>query len=91
MVIISRWTFAFLILHNVAALAAFGGFIASKNEVCSGCEEAVLVKQIADEVALFLVILAVPLSYLIAWLSQRLCGIDDDVYSMELQKIDKVY
>ena len=72
-------------------MTAFGGLIASKNEVCRGCDEAVLVKQIADEVALFLVVLAAPVSYLIACLGQRLCGIDDEVYTMELQKIDRVY
>ena len=91
-VLISRWTFAFLILHNLAAMASYGAYIATKDEVCSFClETATLMQQILDEVVLFLIVLAVPGSYLIAWLCQCICGIDDDSTSLEMDKIDKVY
>ena len=91
-VLISRWTFTFLILHNLAAMASYGAYIAIKDEVCSYCAEtATFVKHILDEVVLFLIVLAVPGSYLIAWLCQCICGIDDDSTSLEMDKIDKVY
>jgi uncharacterized membrane protein len=91
-VLISRWTFAFLILHNLAAMASYGAFIAIKEDVCSYClETASFVKLILDEVVLFLIVLAVPGSYLIAWLCQCICGVDDDSTSLEMEKIDKVY
>ena len=91
-VLISRWTFTFLILHNLTAMASYGAYIAIKEEVCSSCLDiATTVKQILDEVVLFLIVLAVPGSYLIAWLCQCICGIDDDSPSLEMDKIDKVY
>ena len=91
-VLISRWTFTFLILHNLTAMASYGAYIAIKEEVCSSClDTATTVKQILDEVVLFLIVLAVPGSYLIAWLCQCICGIDDDSTSLEMDKIDKVY
>ena len=92
MVLISRWTYIFLILHNLTALASYGAYIASKPEVCSSCvDTAVDVKIYLDEVLLFLIVLAVPGSYLIAWLCQCVCGIDDDRSTLEMDKIDKVY
>ena len=66
--------------------------MATKEEVCVKCfETAQFVQKILDEVALFLIVLAVPGSYLIAWLCQCVCGIDDDRTSLEMDKIDKVY
>ena len=66
--------------------------MATKEEVCVTCfETAQFVQKILDEVALFLIVLAVPGSYLIAWLCQCICGIDDDRTSLEMDKIDKVY
>ena len=66
--------------------------MATKEEVCVECfETATFVKKILDEVVLFLIVLAVPGSYLIAWLCQCVCGIDDDRTSLEMDKIDKVY
>ena len=66
--------------------------MATKEEVCVKCfETAQFVQKILDEVALFLIVLAVPGSYLIAWLCQCICGIDDDRTSLEMDKIDKVY
>ena len=102
MVLISRWVYVFLILHNLTAIASYGAYIATKDEVncdqaISNCvDTAALVKTILDEVLLFLIVLAVPGSYLIAWLCQCLCGmIDDTCYdertTLELEKIDKVY
>ena len=91
-VLISRWTFAFLVLHNFTAMARYGAYMATKEEVCVTCfETAQFVQKILDEVALFLIVLAVPGSYLIAWLCQCICGIDDDRTSLEMDKIDKVY
>ena len=81
-----------MILHNLTAMASYGAYIAIKEEVCSSClDTATTVKQILDEVVLFLIVLAVPGSYLIAWLCQCICGIDDDSTSLEMDKIDKVY
>ena len=66
--------------------------MATKEEVCVTCfETAQFVQKILDEVALFLIVLAVPGSYFIAWLCQCICGIDDDRTSLEMDKIDKVY
>jgi hypothetical protein len=93
----SRWTFAFLILHNLTAIAAYSAYIAAKDEVCKtlyndGCPDAVVdVKNILDEVLLFLIVLAVPGSYLIASLCQCCCGLDSDQNSLEMEKIDKVW
>ena len=73
-------------------MARYGAFMATKEEVCVTCfETAVFVQKILDEVALFLIVLAVPGSYLIAWMCQCVCGIDDDRTSLEMDKIDKVY
>ena len=92
MVLISRWTFVFLILHNLTAIASYIAFILSKDEVCTQCvETAYFVKKILDEVLLFLIVLAVPGGYLIAWLGQCICRIDDDRTTLEMEKIDKVY
>jgi hypothetical protein len=96
-VLMSRWTFAFLILHNLTAIAAYSAYIAAKDEVCKtlyndGCPDVVVdVKNILDEVLLFLIVLAVPGSYLIASLCQCCCGLDSDQNSLEMDKIDKVY
>lgn len=91
-VLISRWTFVFLILHNLTAIASYVAFLLSKDEICSSCVEmAVFVKPIFDEVLLLLVVLAVPGSYLIAGLCQCVCGIDDDRNALEMEKIDKVW
>lgn len=96
-VLMSRWTFAFLILHNLTAIAAYSAYIAAKDEVCKtlyndGCADVVVdVKNILDEVLLFLIVLAVPGSYLIASLCQCCCGLDSDQNSLEMEKIDKVY
>ena len=89
----SRWTFAFLILHNLTAIAAYSAYIAAKDEVCKtlyndGCPDVVVdVKNILDEVLLFLIVLAVPGSYLIASLCQCCCGLDSDQNSLEMEKI----
>jgi len=91
-ILISRWTFAFLVLHNLTAMARYGAYMATKEEVCVTCfETAQFVQKILDEVALFLIVLAVPGSYLIALLCQGICGIDDDRTSLEMDKIDKVW
>lgn len=92
MVLISRWIFVFLILHNLTAIASYVAYILTKDEVCPKCfETATLVSKILEEVVLFLIMLAVPGSYLIAWLCQCICGIDDDRNTLEMEKIDKVY
>ena len=91
-VLISRWIFVFLILHNLTAMASYGAYIASKYEVCPDClDTAAFVRNILEEVLLFLIVLAVPGSYIIAWLCQCICGIDDDRNTLEMDKIDKVY
>ena len=67
-------------------------YLLSKDEICSSCVDmAVFVKAILEEVVLFLVVLAVPGSYLIAGLCQCVCGIDDERNTLEMEKIDKVY
>lgn len=91
-VLISRWTFAFLILHNLTEIASYGALIASKGEVCTDCwEVAIVVEGILKEVAFLLVLLAVPCSYLIAFLAHCVLGVDDESTLVEMEKIDKVY
>ena len=83
----SRWTFVFLVLHNLTAIASFGATVAARVPSFNVAETASIVHRSLDEAKLLLLVLAVPFSYIIAALANCCCGVDDESDQVEMDKI----
>ena len=86
---VSRWTFAFLLLHNLCAAGSFAATVCART-LTEGWEEAADAHRMLDEVALFLIVLCVPASYLVGAVGQRCCGARSEA-ELEMEKMDKIY
>ncbi len=88
-VTVSRWTFAFLLLHNLCAAGSFAATVCART-LTEGWEEAADAHRMLDEVALLLIVLCVPASYLVGAMGQRCCGARSEA-ELEMEKMDKIY
>lgn len=86
-VLISRWIFVFLLLHNLTTMASYGASVASRVPYFEDARTAAFVHRILDEVLLGIIVLAVPVSYLIALAAKCCCGVDNDTDNVEMDKI----
>jgi len=89
-VLVARWTYSFLLLHNCVAIAAYAITVVTKVPSELEVEQLLLASVILEEVALVLITLAVPFSYITGLLAQCCCGISRD-NNMEMDKVDKIY
>eukprot|EP00095_Tigriopus_kingsejongensis_P009822 snap_masked-scaffold1100_size62683-processed-gene-0.3 protein:Tk09822 transcript:snap_masked-scaffold1100_size62683-processed-gene-0.3-mRNA-1 annotation:"lipoma hmgic fusion partner-like 3 isoform 1" len=90
-VVVSRWVFAFLLLHNLTAMASFGTFVAILVPgLTSETTNAILAHRILDEVAFFLIVLAIPVSYVFGVMCYGCC-MGRTQGEVEMDKMDKIY
>ena len=89
-VLVARWTYSFLLLHNCVAIAAYAVTVVTKVPSELDLEQLTLASNILREVALVLITVAVPFSYITGLLAQCCCGISRD-NNMEMDKVDKIY
>jgi len=91
-VLVARWTYAFLLIHNVVSIASYVTNVISRLPQSSGdlINISILCHKILEEVSVFTIVMAVPTSYLVGVMSQCCCGVsrDDD---LEMDKVDKIY
>ena len=90
MVIVARWTYAMLFLHNLVAMAAFAVKVVTKVPSDLDLEQFTFSGNVLDEVALALIVLSVPFSYVVGMLAQCCCGVSRE-NNMEMDKVDKIY
>lgn len=89
-VLVARWTFAFLLIHNLVAMASYAISVIARLPSTSDVDKYVLVHNALDEAALFIAVLAVPVSYLIGSCAHCCCGMDRQ-QDVEMDKMDKIY
>jgi len=89
-VIVARWTYAMLFLHNLVAMAAFAVKVVTKVPSDLDLEQFTFSGNVLDEVALALIVLSVPFSYVVGMLAQCCCGVSRE-NNMEMDKVDKIY
>ena len=90
-VIVSRWTFAFLLLHNLVQMASYAVYVVTTvPSERDDLQSLGLIVTILNEVALLLIVLAVPFSYIVGVLAQC-CGLSSRDNNMEMDKVDKIY
>ena len=84
MVIVTRWTYAFLLIHNLVAIATFILntliSLASLTNLKideSGLYYFELSRDILHEIELFTVILSVPISYVFGMIIHCCCGVSE--------------
>ena len=90
MVIVARWTYALLFLHNLVAMAAYAVKVVTKVPSDLDLELFIFSGNVMDEVALALIVLSVPFSYVVGMLAQCCCGVSRET-NMEMDKVDKIY
>ena len=71
-VLVARWTFSFLLIHNLVAMTNFAFNIIIKLQVETGLAYFIIAHDILNEIELILVVLSVPMSYL---MGMCCCGI----------------
>jgi len=79
-VIVTRWTYAFLLIHNLVAIANYilNTLISLRiEEILSGLYYYELSRKILDEIELFTVILSVPISYVFGMIIHCCCGVSE--------------
>jgi len=89
-VIVARWTYALLFLHNLVAMAAYAVKVVTKVPSDLDLELFIFSGNVMDEVALALIVLSVPFSYVVGMLAQCCCGVSRET-NMEMDKVDKIY
>lgn len=90
-VVVSRWVFAFFILHNLIAIASFGTSVAIRVPgLLNNLHPATLAHRILDEIAFLVIVLAIPVSYLFGVLCSGCCGRGRQ-REVEMDKMDKIY
>ncbi|CAB4061084.1 SLC6A7 [Lepeophtheirus salmonis] len=91
-ILISRWIFIFLLLHNLTDIA-WGIIIALRFflEDVINDTDFVLIQDIFDEVKFVLIVLAIPFSYAVSLAVRTCCSHDEDAKNLEMDKIDKIY
>jgi len=93
---VARWTFTFVLLHNLSAMASYGATVAVSVGVNKpgfegvDIEDATIVHQAMDEVELFFMACAVPIAYLLGLATTGCCGGTDEA-DVEMAKMDKIY
>ncbi len=87
---VSRWTFTFLLLHNLTSVASYAATVCSKTLPDGQWQKATLAHRILEEVALLLMVLCMPVSYLVGVMGQRCCGAKSQA-ELESEKMDKIY
>ena len=81
-VLVARWTFSFLLIHNLVVMTNFALNLSTKLNVETGLEYFIIAHDILNEIELILVVLSVPMSYL---MGMCCCGIARD-NDMEMDK-----
>lgn len=85
-VVVTRWTYAFLLIHNLVAIATFilNTLISLAtltnlkiDEILSGLYYFELSRDILHEIELFTVILSVPISYVFGMIIHCCCGVSE--------------
>lgn len=92
-VIVARWTYAFLLIHNLVTCTSYAINCVTRYEVQGediDLSTLTLIHKILEEVAVFVIVLAIPTSYLIGLAAQCCCGVSRD-NDMEMDKVDKIY
>jgi len=91
-VLVARWTYAFLLIHNVVSIASYATNVISRlpQSTSDLISISILCHKILEEVSVFTIVMAIPTSYLVGVMSQCCCGVsrDDD---LEMDKVDKIY
>lgn len=91
-VLMARWTYVFLVLHNLTEMASFASGVVARLPTTEDYETVSLVHRCLDEAKYFVIVLAVPFSYVIAGLANCCCGVDDQSDShVEMDGMDKIY
>jgi hypothetical protein len=89
---VARWTFSFLLLHNLAAMVSYGATVAiTAPGLDLDAGDATIVHQAFDEAELFLMVCAVPVAYLVGLATARCCCGGGEVTDVEMAKMDKIY
>jgi len=89
-VLVARWTFSFLLIHNLVTMTNFAFSIIIRLQVETGLDKFIIAHDILNEIELILVVLSVPMSYLMGIWAQCCCGIARG-NDMEMDKVDKIY
>ena len=71
-VLVARWTFSFLLIHNLVAMTNFAFTVIIRLEVDNDLAYFIIAHDILNEIELILVVLSVPMSYL---MGMCCCGI----------------
>ncbi|QQP50258.1 Uncharacterized protein FKW44_011201, partial [Caligus rogercresseyi] len=90
-ILISRWIFMFLLLHNLVEIAwgAIMGIRLASDDMIDDVTF-VLLKDIFDEVKFVLIVFTIPLSYAVSILIRACCSRDEeDTKNLEMDNIDK--
>ena len=74
-VLVARWTFSFLLIHNLVTMTNFAFSIIIRLQVETGLDKFIIAHDILNEIELILVVLSVPMSYLMGIWAQCCCGI----------------
>ena len=91
MVLVARWTYAFLLIHNLVTFAQYAIFIITRLDFYpSHLSILTIIHSAFHEVVFFTIVLCVPISYLIGFAAQSCCGISRGA-DMEMDKVDKIY
>merc|ERR1712107_505574 len=80
-VIVARWTYAFLLIHNLVTCTSYAINCVTRYEVQGediDLSTLTLIHKILEEVAVFVIVLAIPTSYLIGLAAQCCCGVSRD-------------
>jgi len=87
-VMVARWTYSFLLLHNLISLTSFALNTAIRIDVETYLSKFTLAHTILSELELITVVLSVPMSYLIGMMC---CGGWRHARDLEMDKVDKIY
>ena len=88
-VLTARWTFVFLVAHNLTETASFiSATLARIPSLDPISETTTQVQQVLDEVKYLLIVLAVPFSYVVAALANCCCGVESN---SDFDGMDKIY
>lgn len=89
-VVISRWTFAWLLIHNMVSIASYAIYVITLLPGTQNLGLFTITHQALEEAVLMTMVLSVPISYLFGTIAQCCCGVSQNT-EMEMDKVDKIY
>lgn len=86
----ARWTYAVLLLHNMATMASYAMAVISRLPETKEVNKFVTIQLALNETYLFLIVMAVPMGYVFGMCATCCCGVSRD-NDLEMDKVDKIY